>query len=74
MRGRSPNDGSWTAQIASWVKAGIKVYSCYEARACGYWYHREVVKRGAINFVVAPQALEQSRKGQKNDRLDAGAS
>ena len=27
-------------QVENWVKEGIKVYSCYEAGACGYWYHR----------------------------------
>jgi transposase len=47
---------------------------CYEAGACGYWYHRELIKRGAINFVVAPRPLEnQRRKHQKTDRLDARA-
>ena len=24
-------------QVEEWVKAGITVYSCYEAGACGYW-------------------------------------
>jgi transposase len=61
-------------QVEEWVKAGIKVYSCYEAGACGYWYHRELVERGAINFVVAPRPLENQRsKQQKTDRLDARA-
>jgi transposase len=56
------------------VKAGIKVHSCHEAGACGYWYHRELIKGGAINFVVAPRPLEnQCRKHQKTDRLDARA-
>src|SRR3954452_13794244 len=41
-------------QVEAWVQAGIQVYSCYEAGACGYWYHRELLKRGAVNFVVAP--------------------
>jgi transposase len=59
-------------EVESWVKAGVRVYSCYEAGACGYWYHRELVKRGAINLVVVPQALESRGKGQKTDRLDAG--
>jgi transposase len=59
-------------QIENWVRAGIRVYSCYEAGACGYWYHRELLCRGAINFVVAPQPLE-GRKSQKTDRLDARA-
>jgi hypothetical protein len=59
-------------QVEAWVKAGIKVYSCYEAGACGYWFHRELVKRGAVNFVVAPRPLEfQCRRHQKTDRLDA---
>jgi transposase len=61
-------------QVQRWVEAGIKVYSCYEAGACGYWYHRELIKRGAINFVVAPRPLENQRsKHQKTDRLDARA-
>ena len=60
-------------QIESWIRAGIKVYSCYEAGACAYWYHRGLVKRGAINFVVAPQPRETRRNGQKTDRLDARA-
>ena len=61
-------------QVEEWVKAGIKVYSCYEAGACGYWYHRELTKCGAVNYVVAPRALEnQRRKHQKTDRLDARA-
>jgi hypothetical protein len=59
-------------QVEEWVKAGIKVYSCYEA--CGYWYHRELIKCGAVNYVVAPRPLENQRsKHQKTDRLDAWA-
>ena len=34
-------------QVEAWVDAGIKVYSCYEAGACGYWYHRELTKVGS---------------------------
>ena len=34
-------------KVEEWVKAGIKVYSCYEAGPCGYWYHRELTKRGS---------------------------
>jgi transposase len=61
-------------QIKDWVKAGIKVYSCYEAGVCGYWYHRELIKAGAVNFVVVPRLLENQRtKHQKTDRLDARA-
>ena len=61
-------------KVEEWVNAGIKVYSCYEAGGCSYWYHRELIKRGAVNFVVAPRPLEnQRRKHQKTDRLDAQA-
>jgi transposase len=61
-------------QVEAWVQAGIQLYSCYEAGACGYWYHRELVKRGAVNFVVAPRSLPNQRvKHQKTDRLDARA-
>jgi transposase len=61
-------------QVEEWVKSGIKVYSSYEAGACGYWYHRELIKRGAVNFVVVPRRLEnQYSKRQKTDRLDARA-
>jgi transposase len=59
-------------QIEEWVRAGIKVCSCYEAGACGYWYHRELVNSGAVNYVVAPRRLaNQWSKRQKTDRLDA---
>src|SRR2546423_10812902 len=44
--------------VEAGVETGIQVYSCYEAGACGYWYHRELVKRGAVNFLVAPRPLE----------------
>jgi hypothetical protein len=48
-------------KVEEWVKAGIKVYSCYEAGPCGYWYHRELTKRGAVDYVVAPRLLENQR-------------
>src|ERR1700747_1361101 len=61
-------------KVEEWVKAGSKVYSCYEAGPCGYWYHRELTERGAVNYVVAPRLLENQRsKRQKTDRLDARA-
>jgi transposase len=66
--------GKLLDQVETWVQAGIQVYSCYEAGACGYWYHRELVQRGAVNFVVAPRPLPNHRaKRQKTDRLDARA-
>jgi len=72
--GQKWEPGRLLNQVEDWIKAGIKVYSCYEAGACGYWYHRELTERGAVNFVVAPRLLENQRsKRQKTDRLDARA-
>ena len=68
--------GPWKLlnQVEDWVKTGIKVYSCYEGGASGYWYHRELIKCEAVNYVVAPRPLENQRsKHQKTDRLDARA-
>jgi hypothetical protein len=53
-------------KVEEWVKAGIKVYSCYEAGACGYWYHRELINRGAVNFVVAPRPLDVAAREHKS--------
>jgi hypothetical protein len=73
-RRRSGTHGSCYNQVEEWVKAGIKVYSCYEAGACGYWYKWELIKCGAVNYVVVPRPLENQRsKHQKTDRLDARA-
>jgi hypothetical protein len=38
------------------------------------WYHRELTKCGAVNYVAAPRPLQNQRsKHQKTDRLDARA-
>lgn len=52
------------------VGAGRKVYSCYESGPCGYGLHRELVAAGALNYVVVPKVLGDSRK-QKTDQIDA---
>lgn len=54
------------------VKAGIKVYSCYEAGPCGYSLHRALTQAGATNYVVSPRTLSDGRQ-QKTDGLDARA-
>jgi hypothetical protein len=41
------------------AKAGIKIYSCYEAGP--YWYHRESTKPGAVNYMAAPIPLQNQR-------------
>jgi hypothetical protein len=45
--------------VEEWVKAGSKVYSCYEAGPCGYWYHRELTKCGGRLFVLCLTGLEK---------------
>ena len=61
--------------FVQWVREqqtpGLKIYSCYEAGACGYWLHRELEKVGVKNFVIAPQPMDQGASRQKTDRLDA---
>ena len=67
--GRMGHDG-----FGNWVekklKAGWELYSCYEAGASGYWLHRELVKLGVKNLVVAPKAMGQDKR-QKTDRRDS---
>ena len=54
------------------VQEGWEIHSCYEAGACGYWLHRELVKLGVKNLVVVPKAMGQGGKKQKTDKRDAG--
>lgn len=54
------------------VAAGRQLFSCYEAGPCGYWLHRELLKSGVTNYVIAPEVLGNGRQ-QKTDRLDAMA-
>jgi transposase len=67
--GRMGHDG-----FGNWVekklKAGWELYSCYEAGASGYWLHRDLVKLGIKNLVVAPKAMGQDKR-QKTDRRDS---
>ena len=61
----------------SWVRTklgeGWRIESCYEAGASGYWLHRELVKLGVKNLVVAPKALGgPAAKRQKTDKRDSG--
>ncbi len=60
--------GPWKLldQIKDWVKG--KVYSCYEAGICGHWYHRELIKAGAVNFVVVPPSAGEPTHQAPNDR------
>lgn len=57
--------------IEEHVKAGAKVYTCYEAGPCGYGLHRQLEQLGVVNFVVAPQRLDRSGQRVKTDARDA---
>jgi transposase len=58
-----------------WVEKKLKesseIHSCYEAGASGYWLHRELLKLGVKNLVVAPKAMGQGGQKQKTDQRDA---
>lgn len=64
------------AQLVAVVRglkaAGLAVHSCYEAGPCGFGLHRQLEAAGAVNVVVAPEALGDGRQ-QKTDALDAAA-
>jgi hypothetical protein len=47
------------------LQEGWQIYSCY-------WLHRELMKLGVKNLVVAPKAMGQGGKKQKTDKRDAG--
>jgi transposase len=67
--GKMSHDG-----FGSWVdkklREGWEIHSCYEAGASGYWMHRELVKVGVKNLVVAPKAMGRDKR-QKTDRRDS---
>src|ERR1700760_3912497 len=75
--GRIKSAGKMThAVFLNWVRQKLtenwEINSCYEAGACGYWLHRELVKLGVKNLVVVPKAMGQGAKKQKTDKRDAG--
>lgn len=46
---------------------GAAIHSCYEAGPCGFWLHRALVAVGVDNVVVAPVALNGTRKTDRRD-------
>jgi transposase len=62
-------------QCLMWIERkvleGWEVHSCYEAGVYGNWFHRQLVRLGVRNLVVAPKAMGQGAKHQKTDRLDS---
>jgi transposase len=59
--------------VARQRRLAREVYTCYEARAFGYYLHRLLTEKGVTNYVVQPQDWDEQGKGVKNDRLDATA-
>jgi len=53
------------------TKQAHQVYTCYEAGAGGYQLHRQIMARGAINYVVHPRKLDRQAKGVITDKTDA---
>ena len=50
----------------------LAVNYCYEARASGYWLHRQLEPLGVSNLVVVPKVLDPGGKKQKTDKRDSG--
>lgn len=53
------------------IKSGAKVYCCYEAGPCGYGLYRQLIKMGAVCYVVAPQRWDERGQRVKTDKRDA---
>jgi transposase len=58
--------------VRALIKAGRKVYVCYETGPCGYGLHLALEQTGAKSYVVVAEVLGDGRK-QKTDKLDAAA-
>ena len=65
--------GAFLCWVRMKLEEGWRIDSCYEAGASGYWLHRELVKLGVKNLVVAPKAMGGlEAKRQKTDKRDSG--
>jgi transposase len=53
------------------TKQAHQVYTCYEAGAGGYQLHRQIMARGAINYVIHPRKLDRQAKRVITDKTDA---
>jgi hypothetical protein len=64
--------GAFLGWVCTQLEEGWRIDSCYEAGASGYWLHRELVKLGVRNLVVAPKAMGGAEaKRQKTDKRDS---
>jgi transposase len=64
-----------TGDFLKWIQKQFqlasKVVTCYEAGPTGFWLHRQLTERGAINYVVCPTALDSRKKGVNTDQTDS---
>ena len=63
-------------EFLPWVEGllarGHAVFVVYEACGFGFGLCRQLTAAGATCYVIAPQKLDEQRKGVKTDALDAG--
>ena len=63
-------------EFVPWVETllarGPAVFVVYEACGFGFGLCRQLQALGAACYVIAPQKLDEARKGVKTDALDAG--
>ena len=73
--GPEPAQRFTPANFLKWAEKQValaqQVFSCYEAGAGGYVLHRQLVRRGVTNYVVAARRLDPDYKGVCNDASDA---
>lgn len=62
-------------QFLTWVEKQVQlakqVFSCYEAGPFGYSLHRELEKRGVVNYVIRPRDWDEYGQKVKTDQRDA---
>jgi transposase len=64
--------GAFLNWVRTKLEKGLRLDSCYEAGASGYWLHRQLVELGVKNLVVAPKAMGGAEaKRQKTDQRDS---
>lgn len=57
--------------VSDHVARGHGVFTCYEAGACGFEFHRRLTAAGATNRVVAPRRWDERGQRVKTDKRDA---
>jgi transposase len=63
--------GDFLLWLEKQTRQAHQVYTCYEAGAGGFELHRQIMARGAINYVVHPRRLDPQGRGVVTDKTDA---